>query len=727
MAFLNGVMLMGALAVGIPIIIHFLNKRKFNRVIWAAMRFLQVSIQQNQRRMQLEDLLLLALRCLLLGLLALALARPALRSATASGWFGQSKVTAVLVLDNSYSMSQTDGVSSRFERAQLALVQAIDAMPGGSSVAVLLASDITKAVIPQPTYDLDLARKAIRSARLCDRGTNLYSAVTSSIDLLRKSGAVAKEIFIATDGQESGFSQLDDMVRALDDTKGDVRCHFLLCGQKETSNLSVSNISMGTDIPAVGQPHAFDVEITNWGTQEQDSVRVTLSNNNDPPSAEGIIDMIGAGQSKWITLSSKVRDEGYQTVTAALPADHLPADDTRTAAFRGFKKVNVLLVDGEPGSEPRDSEVFFLRRALAPVRRAEAADYLVQCTRVVPGDLAGRTLDNFQVMVLANVADLAAGELDAIATFVKAGGALMIFPGGNTQADYYNSHLLKETGLLPAELLKATGDEKDDKKFSRISSKNLQHPIASVWTDPAAGDVGAAHFFRRYLLKPIDKPGSPAIASAGAASVVLWFDDEQPFMVERQFGQGRVVLFASTAGTRWNDLPDHPGLYVSLLYRTLGWLVLQRDRTLNIPVGERWIFHPDLSALNRTAIITRPKSTGEQRDSRTVEMSSDNLPALTYDDTDLGGPYTVAIPGQPVVKFAAQPDKNESSLVDISDAQKQKLSQSAAVIDWRPGIDLSGTMDKERVGIELFMPLAVLLLLTALVETFLADWFSRAK
>ena len=93
----------------------------------------------------------------------------------------------------------------------------------------------------------------------------------------------------------------------------------------------------------------------------------------------------------------------------------------------------------------------------------------------------------------------------------------------------------------------------------------------------------------------------------------------------------------------------------------------------------------------------------------------------------LGGPYTVEIPGQPVVKFAAQPDKNESSLVDISDVQKQKLAQSAAVIDWHPGIDLSGTLSKERVGTELFMPLAVLLLLIALSETFLADWFSRPK
>src|SRR5436189_4849474 len=103
MSFLNPIMLAGLAAVSVPIIIHLLNRRKFHKVVWAAMRFIQVSVEQNQRRMRIEDLLLLLLRCLLLVLLALALARPALHSG-APDLLGQSKVTAVIILDNSYSM-----------------------------------------------------------------------------------------------------------------------------------------------------------------------------------------------------------------------------------------------------------------------------------------------------------------------------------------------------------------------------------------------------------------------------------------------------------------------------------------------------------------------------------------------------------------------------------------------------------------------------------------------
>src|SRR5215210_1667614 len=102
---LGSVLATVAAAVSIPIVIHLLNRRKFERVPWAAMRFLRVSVEQNQRRIQIEDLLLLILRCLLLALLVLALSRPVLR---ATGVVGPAATTAVIVLDNSYSMSQTD-------------------------------------------------------------------------------------------------------------------------------------------------------------------------------------------------------------------------------------------------------------------------------------------------------------------------------------------------------------------------------------------------------------------------------------------------------------------------------------------------------------------------------------------------------------------------------------------------------------------------------------------
>jgi hypothetical protein len=165
MTFLNPILLAGLAAISIPIIIHLLHRRKFQKVVWAAMRFLKLSVDQNKKRMRIEDIILLALRCLLLILLALALARPALMSES-NDFLGQTKVTSVIIVDNSCSMGVTDGTQTRFEKARIAAEQALDSMPMGSAIAVFFASDIVQGAIPEPTFDFNLARRIIREVPL---------------------------------------------------------------------------------------------------------------------------------------------------------------------------------------------------------------------------------------------------------------------------------------------------------------------------------------------------------------------------------------------------------------------------------------------------------------------------------------------------------------------------------------------------------------------------------
>ena len=66
----------GLLLASIPIIIHLLNRRRFKTVDWAAMTFLLRAMRKNRRRVRFEQWLLLAVRCSVLCLLGLALARP---------------------------------------------------------------------------------------------------------------------------------------------------------------------------------------------------------------------------------------------------------------------------------------------------------------------------------------------------------------------------------------------------------------------------------------------------------------------------------------------------------------------------------------------------------------------------------------------------------------------------------------------------------------------------
>src|SRR6516225_7156741 len=78
MPFLGPWFLMGMLGLAgaaIPIVLHFFFRSRYRTVPWAAMEFLMTSIEQTSRRLKFQELLLLILRCALLLVLALALAR----------------------------------------------------------------------------------------------------------------------------------------------------------------------------------------------------------------------------------------------------------------------------------------------------------------------------------------------------------------------------------------------------------------------------------------------------------------------------------------------------------------------------------------------------------------------------------------------------------------------------------------------------------------------------
>ena len=748
MSFLNPIMLAGLAAVSVPILIHLLNRRRFQKVVWAAMRFLQNAVEQNQRRMRLEDMILLALRCLLIALLALALARPAILS-NASGVFGQSKVTGVIILDNSQSMGMSDGTATRFDKAKRAAEAALDSMPAGSATAVLFASDIVRGAIPEPTFDLNLARKTLREAPLTDRATDVFPALQAALDTLSGRLALRKEVYLITDGQAAGWRQLTEIQRALERSKSEIKTHLILVNEHEEQNLAVSGLRLASGLSPVNQPLRFEVRVTNHGKEEARNTRVSLSVNGEPPTDEFTLDSLPAGATKSVTLFTKLRTEGFHAVEARIGEDRLPADDHRTVAVRAIKEVKVLLVDGDPGNEPRDSEVFFLQNALVPVPPDAAAEYFIKTATLTAPELSQARLDGYDTVVLANVADFSEATVRAIEGYLRRGGGLMVFPGDRVNANFYNEQLFKRLKMLPAEFGAARGQASQEDKFVTFQERDYEHPIVEIWNDPGSGKVASARFFKFLELKPgpmenegagkrgsEESPRSPTpslprsrsaeASDAGPPRIVLKYSDGTPAVMERTWGLGRVVQFSSTADTAWNDLPVRLA-WVPLLHRTLGHIVQRQDEGLNIQVGEKFVRRVAVEYLDKDATFFKPRQMDVVRELSRVELVQ-GWPTVQFGQTDLAGVYDATLGDPPIhIKFAAQSDPGESSLDELSPAQLATLRDVANVVTWGPNLSLRGLVEKGRTGLEFWLPIAIFCLLLAWVETFLGQWFSRSK
>lgn len=696
MQFLNQILLAGFAAAAIPIIIHLLNRRRFKRVPWAAMRFVQISLQRNQRRMELEDIILLLIRILLLALLAFALARPAVNWLRAN-FLGSSTVATTIILDRSGSMA-ADG---RFDLAKQAATNTIDALPDGSAAAVLLTADSADAGIFEPTLDLRLARSTISDATLSDRPTDLLPAVEKALEILNRGSAIEKELVLITDGQAEGWNQFEPILKRLADAS-DTQLNIILVGSENpiTSNLGISELRQVSALTPVGQALRFEIAVTNYGDMEASSVAVTLDIDNTPAGDPFVIDKLPAGETQNVTLFAKLSTPGYHRATASLPGDAMPADDRRTIILRAADGIEILLVDGQPGSDPLSSETFFIGNALVPVPPDFADKFFIKTRTVTLADLDPSTFANQTAVVLANVADLPADTITALTAYVRRGGGLIIFPGTNTNSTNF-SNALQE--LLPATL----GDQLEGPLT--LQASGFDHSITALWDDPGSGSLADSTFLRAFTLTPLEN-----------TRTVLRFNDGNPAITERDIGLGKVFLFASTADTEWNNLPVRPA-FLPLTHRLLGAIIARHETGLNIPAGTPFSHRLTSELAGKEAIITTV-------DKQSTVQTLDDQATINYPKTDRAGAYEVSIADPPtLLQFAAQPDPRESHLEPLSPQQQERIGQHASLINYTSSTELREVLTRKRSGAELWVVLVIAAIALAVLEMALAQWFSREK
>ena len=699
MSFLNQALLWGLAAVSVPVIIHLLNRQRFRRVPWAAMRFLNLSVEQNQRRMKLEDLLLMLLRCAMVALLALVLARPVVE-----GLLGVpgSKVAAAIVIDNSASMGSVEGESTRLALGRDAATAVVDRLPRGSSVAVASAFRPDEA-----TTEQSLVALRVNSIPQTDRHADLLIAVEEAARSLGGQAASEKELYLITDGHAEewrAFAALEERLREL---SAGIKVNLVLVGSAPTSNLGISRLVPAGSLPAVNQPFRIDVDVTNYGSTPALEVPVRLLVDGQPMGEPWIVDELLPGRSESATLYASLPSAGYHRVTVALEGDEVPFDDQRTVVMQAMSEVRVLLVDGDQGAEERESETFFLRHALAPVPEEAQGRYPVKPVVVSASEVEGEKLADYHAVVLANVAQIPLTLADRLAHYVEDGGGLVIFPGENVRPESYNTLLHTKHKLLPTEFVaRQPGDRMDTRT------------VVPTETNPLGldADLLAGASFRQ---------AAEIQLRGGSHRLALRYDDGAPALVESEYGLGKVFVFTSTADLAWNDFAVRPA-FVPFVNRLLGGIVQNRESNLNIVAGEvlRHRLGAGLAGKEVTVYeVSDPEALGRLT---TLEASGDSA-LLQFAETHRAGAYQATIEGHPhPVLFAARPSARESSLEMLGTEQVKRLSDSVSVIRWNAGSS-AADFGADRSGSEIWWPLLLVVIALAAIEMSLAQWFSRSK
>lgn len=502
MNFLSPLYLFALAAVAVPILIHIFSRRRVPEVPFSTIRFLSPSDRRSMMRINVRRLLLLLLRILAVGLVALAFARPVVRGSLAALFPAGGSRAACILLDRSFSMGAEGDGGVAFDRGVVRLAAILENLERGDEVSVVLF-DTASEIVYDGEIEKEAVLEALRDARPSWGGTDLRSATAFGERILAGSRRDVRELYIISDFQRTALAR-SGAVSALP-----VRAFLLPVQASVAANVSVESVV----VPNVALHRGETAELG-----------IVLRNRSRELSAKFPLEVSIEGR-RILEKEIEMPPDNYFTETVVFPAerpgwiegvvkkrsDRLSADDTRYFTLNVRDRTRALLLADEEG--------FYLEQALGP----GAVEGDIAVAKRAYRAFASADLGAADVVVLGPGRGPAAGDVDVIDRFVARGGKaiVLLVPELKTAAQRLSGYPLEiEFAEMP-------------QGFFRLSKPASAPGFLAPFDEGDLEALARLRFRSAALVRGIP-PGTAELA----------FDRGGPFVWEERRGGGTVVFAA---------------------------------------------------------------------------------------------------------------------------------------------------------------------------------------
>jgi len=552
MGFFNPALLWFAIGGAIPVIIHLLHRQKFRRVRWAAMEFLLAALKKTQRRLRVENLILLLLRILIMVFLALAVARPFLREAPLDA-IVDTDTHHFFVVDVSYSMAYKRAQNSSLEVARRAALKVLEEIRASEQdrFTILPLSAYPEPIIVGANRK-ERIQAALNELKPSHYGTSVHATFLALRQLLNDGQQVKnrdRRVYLFTDLQRVGWEFRDEQEakkfsELLKELSHAPNTRFLLfdAGTADPINHAVVDLRVTDRVVTTKRPTRFSASVHNFSSTPRPSVGVHLYVNDNLVKTEQTV--MPPNATVEVRFEYAFTESAPHIVKVSLDPDYLDVDDHRYLALDVKNALKGLVVDGQPGDSRGQSEIYTFLLALDPARQGEFFD--VKPTTVELFNAEG--LDAFDFLALANVQSLTSDKVEKIEQYVRRGGGLFIALGERVDKVSFNDTFWKGgKGLSPASLEEIVGEapgaglERGVER--RISKFADQHPMFRMFQKRQRAALYDLVFYKHYKVKDHDPE-----------KVLAALDDNfgSPLYLEKTLEEGKVLLFTSTLDHEWN-------------------------------------------------------------------------------------------------------------------------------------------------------------------------------
>ena len=562
MSFLYPIFFAGIAAVGVPILLHMIRRRAHKQQLFSSLMFLRESRPRFQRRSKIEHWFLLALRCLILVLLAWAFSRPFLEKPIESTRTGMVR-RKVILLDTSASMRR-EGV---WEEAASRVSSILDKMELDDRVCILRFDREARSLLGfaqwqslEPSQRAFLAARQVTELAPTWNPTHLDQGLIAAVKALEEDeintpsdSVESKEIILVSDLQQGSRVDLLHTFVWPDDVALTVET---ITSEKKT-NATLNLLADKNIFSRTEQTRQRRVRIHN--SVDADHEQFVLRWQTGSPETESGSMEVYAAPGESVAVDLPIETDHLEQVQ--ISGDDHAFDNRYFVSIPERREVNILFMGDETRGEPSELS-FYLDQAFL---QTQAFDPRIQIHPATTS-LSKADLQRVDFVILADTPP--SKTIDALKDYLQSGKSILIVMKNTKIAATISA--LAGIPLRNAEEVKA-------KDYALLSDLDLDHPVLKPFDDPRYSDFTSIHFWKYRRLSIRDMPD---------AQVLARFDSGDPAWLTLKAGKGQLILM--TAG--WHPGDSQLALstkFVPLLYSILEFGGAMTGQQFHYFVGER--------------------------------------------------------------------------------------------------------------------------------------------
>jgi hypothetical protein len=546
MAFLNPALLWALLALAVPILVHLFNFRKPRRLLFSNLAFVREVNRSVVKRIKLKQWLLLLLRCLAVAAAVLAFAGPVLRQ-DASGPMIQSDRSVLILLDNSYSMRAEDARGNYWQQSLQLAREIIRNHGRNDEFQLQLMSELR---LNAPYLSQGQALEALDNLTEGDRFLTQAQFFRQLPNLLGTARNPSRNVYVISDFQRSTI--LADTLQIPPDLGNETQVFYLPIGQRRSPNVYISDARFTELLVEPGKPIEVALVLNNDGPEAIKQLTVRLEVEGKAVAIQSV--EIPADGRQETTLTFTPQASGWQSGVVRVDDPAMDFDNERFFTFYVPQKTRVLLVEG---SRPAT----YLRKLFQQVETVRGQ---FETTVISDKQLAGISLADYSVVILAGLREVSSGMQEKLNAWVRQGGGLLTFPGDDMQTQSVN-------GLYAALEVGQFGTAVRYTEAVPWRTPDLSHPLfAGVYQKSKPNSTFDPPILQRVQTFTPNK--------GGVQASIIYDKKGQVLVHERQVELGRVLTFALQADLSWGDFPIK-SIFAPLVYRSV--LLLSHSTTID--------------------------------------------------------------------------------------------------------------------------------------------------